>query len=131
MEKILRVIVDTDILIKAYRGDVVKIKNLKLLKNHYCISVISALELIGGSKNLKQFASFNKVLKVYSILHIHEAISNRAFQMYKNYILSHKPGLPDCFIAASALEIIFSSTLTIKNTTILLKELNSTKKNKK
>jgi len=104
MEKILKVIVDTDILIKAYRDDVIKSENLKLLKNSYCISVISAMELIAGSKNLKQFTSFNKVLKVYSILHIDESISYRAFQLYKNYLLSHKPGLPDSFIAASALE---------------------------
>lgn len=62
------------------------------------------MELIAGSKNLKQLASFNKVLKVYSILYITEDISHKAFQMYKNYILSHKPGLPDGFIAASALE---------------------------
>ena len=104
MEKILRVIVDTDILIKAYRDNDIKIRNLKLLKNSYCISVISALELIAGSKNLKQFTSFNKALKAYSILHINEDISHRAFQLYKNYILLRKPGLPDSFIAASALE---------------------------
>lgn len=104
MEKILNVIVDTDVLIKAYRGDIIKIKNLKLLKNSYCISVISAMELIAGSKNLKQLASFNKILKVYSILHINEDASRKAFQMYMNYILSHKPGLPDCLIDASALE---------------------------
>ena len=65
MEKILKVIVDTDILIKAYRDDDIKIRNLKLLQNNYCISVISAMELIAGSKNLKQFGSFNKILKVY------------------------------------------------------------------
>jgi len=104
MEKILKVIVDTDILIKAYRDDDIKIRNLKLLKNSYCISVISAMELIAGSKNLKQFASLNKILKVYSILHINEKISHRAFHLYKNYMLSHRPGLPDSFIAASALE---------------------------
>lgn len=100
----MKVIVDTDILIKAYRDDVIKIKNLKLLKNSYCISVISAMELIAGSNNLKQLASFNKVLKVYSILHINESISYKAFQLYKNYMLSNKPGLPDSLIAASALE---------------------------
>jgi tRNA(fMet)-specific endonuclease VapC len=104
MEKILKVIVDTDVLIKAYRDDVIKIRNLKLLKNNYCISVISAMELIAGSNNLKQLASFNKILKVYSILQLNENVSQRAFQMYKNYILLHKPGLPDSFIAASALE---------------------------
>lgn len=104
MEKILKVIVDTDILIKAYRNDNIKIKNLKLLKNSYCISVIPAMELIAGSKNIKQFASFNKILKVYSILHLNENISHRAFHLYKNYMLLRRPGLPDSFIAASALE---------------------------
>jgi len=104
MEKILKVIVDTDILIKAYRDDGIKIRNLKLLKNSYCISVISAMELIAGSKNLKQFASFNRILKVYSILHINNNISHRAFHLYKSYMLSHRPGLPDSFIAASSLE---------------------------
>ena len=104
MEKILKVIVDTDILIKAYRGDVVKIKNLKLLKNIYCISVISAMELIAGSNNLKQLSSFNRLLKVYPILQLNERASNRAFQLYKNYILVHKTGLPDSFIDATALE---------------------------
>ena len=103
MEK-MKVIVDTDILIKAYRDDLIKIKKLKLLKNSYCISVISAMELIAGSNNLKQLASFNKVLKLYSILHIDENISYKAFQLCKNYMLSHKPGLPDSLIAASALE---------------------------
>lgn len=62
------------------------------------------MELIAGSRNLKQFASFNKILKVYSILHISENISQRAFHLYKNYMLSYRPGLPDSFIAASALE---------------------------
>ncbi len=103
MEKILKVIADTDVLIKAYRGDAQKMTNLKLLKDAYCISVISAMELIAGSKNLKQLASFDKILKVYSILQLNENISKQAFQLYKKYILAHKPGLPDSFIAASAL----------------------------
>ncbi len=107
MEEKLKVIVDTDILIKAYRGDPVKIKNLNILKNSYCISVISAIELIAGSRNIRQFAALNKVLKVYSILHINESISNKAFQIYKNYILTHELGLSDCLIAATSLEMNF------------------------
>ena len=75
MAENLKVIIDTDILIKAYRGDSIKIKNLKLLKGSYCISVISAVELIAGSKNIKQYASLNKVLKVYPIIHLDEGIS--------------------------------------------------------
>ena len=104
MEEHLKVIIDTDILIKAYRGDPVKIANLKSLNGSYCISVMSAVELIAGSKNIKQFASLNKVLKVYPIIHFDEGVSKMAFRIYKDYILSHHPKLFDCLIAATALE---------------------------
>lgn len=104
MEKHLKVIVDSDILIKSYRGELIKIRNLKLLKDSYCISVISAIELIAGAKNIKQFTELNKVLKAYSILQLDESISKRAFQIFKKYILSNQPKLYDCLIAASALE---------------------------
>ena len=57
------VLVDTDILIKSYRGDKVKQYNLKLLKDKYCISVITALELLNGAKSIHQRKEFNKVLR--------------------------------------------------------------------
>ena len=56
------VLVDTDILIKAYRGDKIKIANLKKLKDKYSISVITACELLAGAKNLNQRAEMNKLL---------------------------------------------------------------------
>jgi len=99
----LKVIVDTDVLIKAYRGDDVKIKNLQSLKGFYGISVVTAIELIAGAKNIKQLSSFNKVLKVYPILNISELISKDAFQLYKKYVLKSSFGLSDCFIAATVL----------------------------
>ncbi|MEO8713128.1 MAG: PIN domain-containing protein, partial [Parafilimonas sp.] len=91
------------ILIKAYRGDTIKIKNLQLLKGSYCISIITAIELIAGAKNIKQLSSLNKVLKVYPILYLSENISKNSFQLYKKYILKSFFGLSDCFIAATAL----------------------------
>lgn len=104
MEKNLKVIVDTDILIKAYRGDNTKINNLKLLSGRYCISVITAIELIAGAKSIRQLSSMNKVLKIYSILHVNEIISAKTFQLYKEYTLKNILGLSDCFIAATALQ---------------------------
>jgi predicted nucleic acid-binding protein len=104
MEKSLRVIVDTDVLIKAYRGDKLKIKNLNLLKDKYCISIISAIELIAGAKSIKQLAAINKVLKVYDIYFLDESISQRALNLYKKHILKQDLGLSDCFIGATALK---------------------------
>ncbi|MDQ6901985.1 MAG: PIN domain-containing protein, partial [Bacteroidota bacterium] len=79
------VLVDTDILIKAYRGDKTKQENLKLLKDKYCISVITACELLNGAKNLRQRTEFNKVLKYYHVVSIDEQISDKAFSLFKQY----------------------------------------------
>lgn len=103
MAETLKVIVDTDILIKAYRGNETRIENLRMLKGIYGISVITAIELIAGANNIKQLSSFNKLLKVYPILYINELISKQSFQLYRKYILKHQLGLSDCFIASTAL----------------------------
>ena len=62
------VLVDTDILIKAFRGDKIKQTNLKYLKDKYCISVITACELLNGAKNINQRQEFNKALRYYTKL---------------------------------------------------------------
>ncbi|HVX50737.1 MAG TPA: hypothetical protein VHB48_11305 [Chitinophagaceae bacterium] len=93
MEKKIKFIVDTDILIKAYRGDKVKIKNLGLLKDVYSISIITAIELIAGAKNIKQLSSLNKALKAYSIVPVNEMISQQSLHLYKKYIIKHTIGL--------------------------------------
>src|SRR4051812_6407843 len=103
MAEKLRVIADTDVLIKAYRGDVDKIRNLLLLKGEYCISVITAIELIAGAKNIRQLASLRKVLKVYPIIHVNELISQQSYKLYQQHILKNTVGLSDYFIASTSL----------------------------
>lgn len=104
MEPKLKVIVDTDILIKAYRGNETKIRNLNSLQNKYCISVVTAAELIAGAKSIKRLASMDKMLKVYPILYIDEIVSRKTLQFYRKYIIKHELRLPDCFIAATAIQ---------------------------
>ncbi len=100
----MKVIIDTDILIKAYRGDENKIRNLTLLKDEYCISVITAIELMNGANSFRQLAAFSKVLKVYRIIHINEIISLLAFKNFRKYTIKHNLGLADCFIASTSLK---------------------------
>lgn len=90
-----KILVDTDILIKAYRGDESKMRNLALLKGKYVISVVTAIELIAGSKNIKQLASLKKVLKIYPTIHINEIISRQAYKLYQQHTLRQLIGLPD------------------------------------
>jgi len=96
-------LVDTDILIKAFRGDRTKQINLKSLKEKYCISIITACELINGAKNIKQRGEFMKALRYYSLALIDEKISEQAFSLYKKYSLKNDMKISDSFIAATAL----------------------------
>ena len=89
MAEKIKVIVDTDILIKAYRGDEIKIRNLSLLKSVYCISVITAIELIAGANTIKQLSAITKVLKVYTTADINDNISKQALKIYKQYAVKH------------------------------------------
>jgi len=97
------ILVDSDILIKAYRGDKIKQKNLKFLKDKYCISVITACELLNGAKNIHQRGEFNKVLRYYYIVFIDEKISEIAFSLFKKYSFTNEMKISDAFIAATAI----------------------------
>jgi len=97
------ILVDTDILIKAYRGDKIKQNNLKYLKDKYFISVITACELLIGAKNLNQRREFNKTLRFYTIALIDEKISEIAFSLFKKYSFANTMKISDSFIAATAL----------------------------
>ena len=103
------ILVDSDILIKAYRGDKVKQENLKFLKDKYCISVITACELLNGAKNIHQRREFNKALRYYYLVFIDEKISEIAFSFFKKYSFTHEMKISDAFIAATAIrnDLIF------------------------
>jgi predicted nucleic acid-binding protein len=101
MEK--KILVDTDIIIKSFRGNSAIYKELLLIKNKFAISVVTALELLNGANNIKQLASTKKELKAYTIVHFNNNISQLSLQLLSKYSLSKKPQLPDLFIAATAL----------------------------
>ncbi|MEO8821107.1 MAG: PIN domain-containing protein [Ginsengibacter sp.] len=124
------VLIDTDILIKAYRGNEIKQINLKYLKDKYCISVITACELITGAKNIKQHKEFIKVLRSYQIALVDDKISEQAFSLFKKYSSKNDMKISDSFIAATAIIHDLFLYTDNKKTSILLKGLNSTKKNK-
>jgi tRNA(fMet)-specific endonuclease VapC len=97
------VLVDTDILIKAYRGDELKIANLKKLKDKYCISVVTACELLVGAKNFKQLDEMNRLLKIYTIAPIDEKISELSLKLFQRYSVKNRLKMSDTFIAATAI----------------------------
>lgn len=97
------VLVDTDILIKAFRGNETKQENLKYLKGKYCISVITACELINGAKSNNQRIEFLKLVRTYQVAFIDEKISEQAFSLFKRYSSKNDMKISDSFIAATAI----------------------------
>ena len=95
------VLVDTDILIKSFRGDHTKQINLKYIEDKYSISVITACELINGANNIKQRGEFMKVLRCYKLALVDEKISEQAFSLFKKYSLNNNMKISDSFIAAT------------------------------
>ncbi len=102
MEKKL-VLVDTDILIKVYRGDKEKKSELDKLKDKIAISVITALELYQGAENPQKIFELHRQLKAYQILHLNENISDLSLKVFKKYSVKRKIRVADCLIATTSL----------------------------
>ncbi len=98
-----KILVDTDIIIKSFRGNTGIYKELLSIKDKFAISVVTALELLNRAYNIKQLASTKKELKAYTIIHFDNKISKFSLQLLSKYSLNKKPQLPDLFIAATAL----------------------------
>lgn len=98
------VIFDTNILIELYRGnDQVKEKILGMDVNVFYISTVTVAEFLAGARNKKELASIGKQLDKYSNLPITTDISDLFLELFNKYNLSHKPGIPDTLIAATAI----------------------------
>lgn len=97
------VLVDTDILIKTFRGDKNHRENLNSLKGSIAISTVTVLELYQGAKSKTHFYELEKQLRAYYILHLSEDVSIIACTLMKKYGSKFPLFPPDCLIAATAL----------------------------
>lgn len=101
------VLVDTDILLKSYRGDKEKHRQLHLLKENFSVSVITAMELLNGARSIRQLASIKKELKACSIIHPTTETSNPTLQLYAKYSVQRQMKVADLLIGATALHFGF------------------------
>lgn len=104
MAKNSRILVDTDIIIKIYRGDKEKRKALAPIQDNLAISTVTAIELMIGAKNKKKQIEVSKTIKAYFSYDITSAIGASAFALVKKYGLTHFIGVADAMIAATAIE---------------------------
>ena len=99
-------LVDTDVLIWAFRGND---KAADYLDRHpgFSISIVTYMELIQGARNRIEMQLIRKTLRYWSaqIEQVNETISSRAAFLVEEYALSHNMELADALIASSALSI--------------------------
>ena len=98
------ILVDTDILIKVFRGNVLLKKQIDKIHGKFGISVITVFELYEGANSQRKIQELNKQLKVYQIFYLNEEISLRAIQLYKLYKSKKNLYVADTLIAATAIE---------------------------
>lgn len=98
------VIFDTNILIELYRGNLVVKNDIERMKfDVFYISSITAAEFIIGAKDKADFKRIEKQLEKYTTIPINAEISDLFINLFKTLALSHRPGIADTLIAATAL----------------------------
>ena len=103
----MRVLIDTNILIDIKRDieDAQKCIDFFIEESiHLSISVITAMEFLAGTTSKNELRQTEKFLTIFTVIPISADISYRAIDLFKEYALSHSIDIPDCFIAATALE---------------------------
>jgi tRNA(fMet)-specific endonuclease VapC len=98
------VIFDTNILIELYRGNTnVKHQIEQMQSGVFYISSITYAEFMVGAKDKTDFSKIEKQLNKYTIISINTEINDIFLDLFKNLTLSHRPGIADTLIAATAL----------------------------
>jgi predicted nucleic acid-binding protein len=109
-------LIDTDVLIDAARG--YPEASAFLREQHQTfriqISIVSAMELVVGSRNSSELSETKRFLEPVRIIPVDPNISDSAYDLIQTFTLSHGLMIPDALIAATALEN--GLTLLTKNT---------------
>lgn len=99
------VLVDTDILVDASRGEAAAIEYLAMeeARGAVSISAVTRMELFIGCRDKVELRATERFLNRFATLPLNEAISRLAVKLVSDYHLSHNMRIPDALIAATAL----------------------------
>jgi predicted nucleic acid-binding protein len=98
------VIFDTNISIELYRGNQsVKEEIERIDSNVFYISSITVAEFMVGAKDKTDLKRIEKQLSKYTAIPINTDITEIFIDLFKALTLSHRPGIADTLIAATAL----------------------------
>lgn len=80
------IIVDSCVLIKAFRKDVNAIDDLKAISGHTAFSVITQLELLIGANTVAKKEAINKIFESYYGIPINATITAKAIEIMQRYV---------------------------------------------
>lgn len=98
-------IFDTDVLIFFLRGNMKAARAVDIEEGR-CISLVTYMELLQGSRNKQETHAIKAFLKDFgfSTLPLTENIGHRASIYVEEYALTHSIGVADALVAATAVE---------------------------
>jgi tRNA(fMet)-specific endonuclease VapC len=98
------ILCDTDILIEFYKNTAHILQELHMIgQQHLAVSVITQAELYFGALNKAELNKIRTHLQSISRFAFDTMISDTFLTLMETYSLSHKLGLPDAIIAATAM----------------------------
>ena len=98
------ILCDTDVLIEFYKNTAHIIQELHAIEQrHLAVSAITQAELYFGALNKAELNKIRAHLQSISRFALDIMISEKFLALMETYSLSHKLGLPDAIIAATAI----------------------------
>jgi tRNA(fMet)-specific endonuclease VapC len=98
------VIFDTNILIELYRGNIaVKQQIERIDPGVIYISSITVAEFMAGARDKADLKRIENLLTKYTAIQINPDITDIFIDLFRTLTLSHRPGIADTLIAATAL----------------------------
>jgi tRNA(fMet)-specific endonuclease VapC len=98
------VILDTNIIIELYKGNV-EVRGMceELGEQNLFISSVVAAEFYSGVRDKKELTTAQRHIRKFPIIHVNESISEMAVDLVERYCLSHHPYIGDMMIGATAI----------------------------
>lgn len=98
------ILCDTNILIELFKNNqLVETELREIGLGELAVSVITTAELYYGARDKRELAKIQKRLSLLQQVEIDPEISVIFLDLMSQYVLSHRLGLPDALIAATAL----------------------------
>jgi predicted nucleic acid-binding protein len=98
------VLCDTNIVIEALKQDVDILRIINEIgKKNIALSIITSAELLFGARDKVEYVKIRKYIDFLRVIPINLQICELFLNLIEKYALSHRIGIPDTFIAATAL----------------------------